>query len=76
MIRDGTLVQPLLNLMRDHLLAYDVLQTDETTVQVPRETGKTAQSHSRLWLQRGGPPGESIVLLGYDPSRSQTVPPA
>jgi len=74
MIRGGTLVQPLINLMHDHLLAYDVLQMDETTVQVLKETGKTAQSRSYLWLQRGGPPGESVVLFDYDPSRSQAVP--
>lgn len=74
MIRGGTLVQPLINLMRDHLLAYDVLQMDETTVQVLKETGKTAQSRSYLWLQRGGPPGEPVVLFDYDPSRGQAVP--
>ncbi|TCO78308.1 transposase IS66 family protein [Chromatocurvus halotolerans] len=67
-------MQPLINLMRDHLLAYDVLQMDETTVQVLKEAGKTAQSRSYLWLQRRGPPGESVVLFDYDPSRSQAVP--
>ena len=34
MIQAGTLVQPLINLLRDRLLAYDILQMDETTVQV------------------------------------------
>jgi transposase len=47
---------------------------DETTVQVLREPGKSAQSKSYLWLQRGGPPEQPIVLYDYDPSRSQSVP--
>ena len=74
MIRTGQLVQPLINLLRDRLLAYDIVQMDETTVQVLKEPGKTAQSKSYLWLQRGGPPDESVILFDYDPSRSQTVP--
>ena len=51
---DGQLLQPLINLLRDHLLEYDIVQMDETTVQVLKEPGKTAQSKSYLWLQRGG----------------------
>ena len=39
MIRSGQLVQPLINLLRDHLLAYDIVQMDETTVQVLKEPG-------------------------------------
>ena len=74
MIRSGQLVQPLINLLRDRLLAYDIVQMDETTVQVLKEPGKTAQSKSYLWLQRGGPPDEPVILFDYDPSRSQTVP--
>jgi len=74
MIRAGTLVQPLVNLLRDWLLAHDILQMDETTVQVLREAGRSAQSKSYLWVQRGGPPGQPIVLFDYDPSRAQAVP--
>ena len=76
MIRAGQLIQPLINLLRDHLLAYDIVQMDETTVQVLKEPGKTAQSTSYLWVQRGGPPEEPVVLFDYDPSRAQTVPKA
>ncbi|MGH8468781.1 MAG: IS66 family transposase [Gammaproteobacteria bacterium] len=74
MIQLGRLVQPLMNLLRDQMLAYDVLHMDETTVQVLKEPGKTAQSKSYLWVQRGGPPEQPIILFDYDPSRSQTVP--
>ena len=47
---------------------------DETRQQVLKEPGKTPQSQSYLWVQRGGPPERPIVLYDYDPSRSQDVP--
>ena len=43
-------------------------------MQVLKEAGKTAQSKSFLWLQRGGPPDQPVILFDYDPSRSQAVP--
>jgi len=73
-IRAGQLVQPLINLMRDRLLACDYLQMDESTLQVLKEPGKTAQSKSYIWVQRGGPPDSPLILYDYDPSRSQEVP--
>ena len=74
MIRAGTLVQPLINLMRDRLLDYDVIQMDETPVQVLKEAGRRAQSKSYLWVQRGGPPDGRVILYDYDASRSGAVP--
>ncbi|HEN46861.1 MAG TPA: IS66 family transposase [Mizugakiibacter sp.] len=74
MIQAGTLIQPIINLLRDRLLAYDILQMDETTVQVLQEPGKTAQSKSYLWVQRGGPPDQPVVLYDYDPGRGAGVP--
>ena len=74
MIKAGALVQPIINLLRDRLVDYDIVQMDETTVQVLKEPGKSAQSKSYLWLQRGGPPEQPIVLYDYDSSRSQAVP--
>ena len=74
MIKAGTLVQPLINLMRDRLLEYDIVQMDETTVQVLKEAGRRAQSKSYLWVQRGGPPDGRVILYDYDPSRSGGVP--
>ena len=73
MIRAGHLVQPLINLMQDRLLSHDIMQMDETTVQVLKESGKKAQSKSYLWLQRGGPPENPVVLYHYDPGRGAGV---
>jgi transposase len=74
MIKTGSLVQPIINLLRDRLLDYDILQMDETTVQVLKEPGKTAQSKSYLWVQKGGPPGQPVVLYDYAPGRGAEVP--
>ncbi|MHB8697679.1 MAG: IS66 family transposase [Sulfuricaulis sp.] len=74
MMEVGQLIQPLINLLRDRLLSYDIIQMDETTVQVLKEPGKTAQSKSYLWLQRGGPPDRPVLLYDYDPGRGAGVP--
>lgn len=74
MIEAGQLVQPLINLLRDRLLAYDLVQMDETPVQVLKEPGKSAPSKSYLWLQRGGPPDTPVILFDYDPGRGAEVP--
>jgi len=74
MIQSGNLIQPVINLLRDRLLHYDILHMDETTVQVLDEKNKTAQSKSYLWVQRGGPPEKPVILFDYDASRGQSVP--
>lgn len=74
MILCGQLVQPLINLMRDRLLSYDIIAMDESRYQVLKEVGKTPQSQSYIWVQRGGPPDSPVILYDYDPSRSQSVP--
>ena len=73
MIRLGELIVPLINLVEEVQLGYDVLQMDETTVQVLKEDGRAAQSESRMWVRRGGPPDKPVILFDYDPSRSGKV---
>lgn len=73
MIRLGELIVPLINLAEEVQLAYDVLQMDETTVQVLKEDGRAAQSQSRMWVRRGGPPDQSVILFNYEPTRSGKV---
>jgi len=72
MVKMGELVQPLVNLLRDELLASGFVQCDETRYQVLKEPGKVATSQSYLWVQHAPDPG--IVLYDYDPSRSAEVP--
>ena len=73
MIRTGELVIPLINLMHEAQFGYDVLQMDETTVQVLKEEGRAAEAKSRMWVRRGGPPQAPIIMFDYDPSRAGAV---
>ena len=74
MVRCGELVQPLINLMRERLLACGFVQCDESRYQVLKEPGKAAESQSYVWVQRGAPDDHPLVLYEYDPSRSAEVP--
>lgn len=73
MIRCGELIQALCNLMQEQLCQYPVLQMDETTLQVLKEEGRDASSQSYLWVQRGGPPDQPVIVFNYSPTRNQTV---
>lgn len=63
-------ITPLIGGMHEHLLAHPLMHMDETRVQVLNEPGKTAQSQSYMWVQRGGPPHNPVVQFHYRPSRS------
>jgi len=76
MIRSGTLIQPLVNLLRDKLLSSDLVHCDETPVQVLKEPDRPAQSQSYMWVQVSRATSEPVVLFDYDPSRSGSVPSA
>lgn len=60
--------------MKEHLLKQHILHADETTLQVLREPGKSAESQSYLWLYRTGRMGPPIVLYDYRPSRGGEHP--
>ena len=73
MIKCGELIQPLINLLHDQLVERPLVQMDETTLQVLKEPGKSAQSKSYLWLMASFT-HQPITLFQYDPTRSQQVP--
>ena len=68
-------LEPLYKRFKTELLKHDVLHADETTVQVLREPGKTAQSKSYMWLYRtSGDTERPIVLYDYQTSRKAEHP--
>lgn len=69
MIRVGEAVQPVINLMRDHLLDSELVFADETVIQVLKEPGRAAQTKSYVWAQMNGS-GPPVRLFGYTPGRS------
>ena len=75
MITLGTIVTPLINLIREELLKGLVIQADETRIQIHKGTGKESTAESYMWaFMRDGPNGSKIVLYEVGPSRSHTVP--
>lgn len=73
MIKAGELIQPLLNILEDTLLAYPVLHCDETRVQVLNEPDKAPSSTSYMWVRVGGPPTQPVRLFHYADSRRGEV---
>jgi transposase len=72
MVRLGSLIPPLINLMQDDVLASALLHADETEVQVLDEVGKAPSSKSYMWfIGRSGL--QPIVLFQYEPHRSKTA---
>ena len=73
-IDTGLQLQPLVNLLREQLLASTLIHCDETYVQVLKEEGREPGSKSWMWVQVGGLPQQSVVLFDYSTSRAQEVP--
>jgi transposase len=70
-----TWLLPIYDEMKRRLLAHKVLHADETTFQVLKEPGKTAQQKSYMWLYRtSGEAKYQIVLYDYQPDRKHTRP--
>ena len=68
-------LQPLANLILDHLLECRVLHMDETTVQVLKEPDRKATTKSYMWVMcSGARETKPLVLYDYRTRRSgQTV---
>ncbi|MGF6633869.1 IS66 family transposase [Paraburkholderia sp. MM6662-R1] len=63
--------------LRKTLLSQPLIHGDETTVQVLKEPGKTAQSTSYMWVYRSAEDcAEPVVLFDYQPGRGQEYPQA
>ena len=67
----------LYDALRRTLLSQPLIHGDETTVQVLKEPGKTAQSQSYMWTYRSAEDCEQpVVLFDYQPGRGQEYPQA
>lgn len=74
LIQSSTLFQPIINLLEDMFLSYDISLADETGIQVLKEASRAPENKSFLWLRRGGPPDKPVVLVDYSPSRAGEIP--
>ena len=64
---------PIMEALLAKLRAGSKLQIDETTVQVHREPGRADTRLSYLWVARGGPPTEPVLVYRYAASRGGWV---
>ena len=60
------------DLMLDNIRKSDIINMDETRIQVLREDGKTAESLSYMWVMKSG--SKNLTVFHYDPTRSSDVP--
>ncbi|NVK30574.1 MAG: IS66 family transposase [Gammaproteobacteria bacterium] len=69
MVRLGDVLEPLYQHFKTHCLSGDLLQMDETPVQVLDDP-----SHKGwMWVSRGGPLSQPAVIFDYDTARSSSV---
>jgi transposase len=62
-------LEPLFELLKKHIKSGPVLQMDETPVQVMKEPDRPDTRKSYMWLARGGPPDQPVVLYTYRETR-------
>ena len=68
-------LEPIYAALHRELLKCDLLHSDETSLQVLHEPGKTSQSKSSMWLYRtSGDVRRSIVLYEYQPGKDGKYP--
>ncbi len=65
---------PLIEVFLEQIRAGPVVQMDETRLQVMKELGRADTAQSFMWVIRGGPPQNPVILYRYHPSRSAKIP--
>ena len=73
MIAAAGACQALMEALLDKLRCGPILAIDETTVQVLKEHERANTDLSYVWVARGGPPDEPVVVYRYEPSRAARV---
>jgi transposase len=63
-------LKPLFVLLTAAVKSWPVLRMDETVVQVIGEEGREDTQNSYMWLALGGPPGKTVALYEYHPTRA------
>jgi len=64
-------LQPLVNLMKDVILEYDVGAIDATTLQVLNEPNRKAETKSYAYCILGGPDDKHVILYEYNAEKQK-----
>ena len=73
-IKSAHLLTPLVKLLIDEIINYDIAFADETPLQVLKEKDRLATQKSYMWLFIGGPPDKRSFVYQYHPTRSHKIP--
>jgi transposase len=65
---------PLIEIFLEQIRAGPVVQMDETRLQVMKELSRADTAQSFMWVIRGGPPENPVILYRYHPTHSAKVP--
>jgi transposase len=68
-IKCGELIVPLIKLLQDIIIHYDIAFADETPVQVLKEPGRSPSQKSYLWMYQGGPKDKLSIVYQYTRTR-------
>ncbi len=69
-VRSATMLQPLIQRFSTMIPGGPAVNIDDTRVQVMNELNRSDTTTSFMWLARGGPPDEPVVLYHYSQNRS------
>lgn len=69
-IEVATRCKPLIVRLKAHLMRGLLINMDETPVQVHLEEGRADTTTSYMWVARGGPPGQPVLIYIYKPTRN------
>lgn len=68
-LKTAEICEPLVKLLQKNIIAYDIAQADETTVQVMNEPGRANTSKSYMWCYRGGFDNNLSIVYEYHETR-------
>jgi len=73
MLKVSDAVIPLINLIQDKIIEYDVAFADETTLQVLNEPNRKAKTKSYMCCFVGGPPDQRALICQYHTGRQGDI---
>jgi len=65
-IASSKALQPLINLLKDEIIDYDVASCDATGIQVLDEPNRKPTQKSYLYCNRGGRPDKKVIFYNYN----------
>jgi len=72
-LKAADLLQPLVNLLHQHINSYDIAYADETTLQVIKQAAQKKKAKCYMWLFIGGPPDKQASVYQYHAAREDDV---